>query len=111
MASSSSILESAIQETAQGTSTQQEAPAYEIKGRTTSLEEWELTIQVERPVDFASLLHHGCDIMEYYESQDLGHYFSMLNGPTYDNLEKHFWVRAYVYDKHAAKCEEAESLD
>jgi len=31
MASSSSIPESAIQETTQGTSTQQEAPAYEIK--------------------------------------------------------------------------------
>jgi len=62
MASSSSVPESAIQETTQGTSTQQEAPAYEIKGRTMSLEEWELTVQVERYVDFASLLHHGCDI-------------------------------------------------
>jgi len=90
MASSSSIPESAIQETAQGTSSQQEALAYEIKGRTMSLEEWELTVQVERPVDFASLLHHGCDIVEYYESQDLGHYFSMLNGPTYENLVKNF---------------------
>jgi len=110
MASSSSIPESAIQETTQGTSTQQEAPAYEIKGRTMSLEEWELTVQVERPVDFTSLLRHGCDIMEYYESQDLGHYFSMLNGPTYENLVKHFWVRASVYDKHAAKMEEPEKV-
>ena len=50
MASSSSIPESAIQETTQGTCTQQEAPAYEIKGKTMSLEEWELTVQVERPV-------------------------------------------------------------
>ena len=62
MASSSSVPESSIQETTQGTSTQQEAPAYEIKGRTMSLEEWELTVQVERPIDFASLLHHGYDI-------------------------------------------------
>jgi len=75
-----------------------------------SLEEWELTVQVERPVDFASLLHHGCDIMEYYESQDLSHYFNMLNGPTYENLVKHLWVRASVYDKHAAKMEEAEKV-
>jgi len=66
MASSSSVPESAIQDTTQGTSTQQEAPAYEIKGRTMSLEEWELTVRVERPVDFASLLHHGCDIKECY---------------------------------------------
>ena len=110
MASSSSVLESAIQETTQGTSTQQEAPTYEIKGRTMSLEEWELTVQVERPVDFAYLLHHGCDIKEYYESQDLIHYFNMLNGPTYENLVKHFWARASVYDKHVAKLEEAEKV-
>jgi len=90
MASSSSVSESTIQETTQGTSTQQESPAYEIKGRTMSLEEWELTVQVERPVDFTSLLHHGCDIKQYYESQDLIHYFNMLNSPTYENLVKHF---------------------
>jgi len=75
-----------------------------------TFEEWELTVQVERPVDFASLLHHGCDIMEYYESQDFGHYFSMLNGPTYENLVKYLWVRATVYDKHAAKMKEAEKV-
>ena len=68
MASSSSVLESAIQDTTQGTSTQQELSAYEVRGRTMSLEEWELTVQVERPVDFTSLLHHGCDIKGYYES-------------------------------------------
>jgi len=39
MASSSSVQESAIQETTQGTSTQQEDPTYEINGRTMSLEE------------------------------------------------------------------------
>jgi len=56
-----------------------------------SLEEWDLTIQVESPVDFASLIHHGFDIVEFYEAQDLGDYFSMLNGPTYESLVKHFW--------------------
>jgi len=110
MASSCSVPELAIQNTNQGTSTQQEAPAYEIKGRTMSLEERELTFQVERPVDFASLLHHGCDIKEYYESHDLIHYFNMLNGPTYENLVKHLWVRASIYDKHAAKLEESEKV-
>jgi len=29
----------------------------------------------------------------------------MLNGPTYENLVRHFWVRASVYDKHAAQQE------
>jgi len=65
---------------------------------------------VERLVDFASLLHHGCNIKGYYESQDLIHYFNMLNGPTYENLVKHFWVRASVFDKYAAKLEEAEKV-
>jgi len=65
MASSSSVPESTTQEIAQGTSTQQETPAYEIKGRTMSLEEWELTVQVQSPVDFASLAYHGCNIKEF----------------------------------------------
>jgi len=57
---------SAVHKSVQGTSSHQEAPAYEIKGRTMSLEEWDLTVQVERPVDFASLIKHGCDIVEFY---------------------------------------------
>ena len=97
---------SAVQESVQGISSIQEAPAYEIKGRTMSLEEWDLTVQVERPIDFASLIHHGCEIVEFYEAQDLGSYFSMLNGPTYESLVKHLWVRASVYDKQVAKLEE-----
>jgi len=58
MAFSSSVPESTMQETAQGTSTQ-EAQAYEIKGRTMSLEEWDLKVQVENLVDFTSLSYHG----------------------------------------------------
>jgi len=110
MASSSSVLESTIQDTTQGTSTQQEAPTYEIRGRTMSLEEWDLHVQVERPVDFISLALNDCNIKEYYESQDLIHYFNMLNGPTYENLVRHFCVRASVYDKHAAKQEMDEKI-
>jgi len=75
-----------------------------------SLEEWDLTVQVERPVDFASLIKNVCDIVDYYEAQELGPYFSMLNGPTYESLVKHFLVRASVYDKHAAKLEEQEKV-
>ena len=55
---------SAVQESNQGTSANQEAPTYEIKGRTMSLEELDLTIHVERPVDFASLIKNGYDIVD-----------------------------------------------
>jgi len=118
MASSSSIPESNMQETVQGTSSQeiaqgsstQEAPAYEIKGRTMSLEEWDLTVQVESPVDFTSLSYYGFNIKEYNESQDLMHYFNMLNGPIYMTLVRHLWVRAHVYDRKAAQQEMNEKV-
>jgi len=110
MAFSSSIPKSAMQDTTQGTSTQQETLTYDIKGRTMSLEEWDLNVQVERPVDFIFLAHHGCDIRSYYEAQGLMDYFNMLNGATYENLVRHFWVRAHVYDKKAAKLEETEKI-
>ena len=34
----------------------------------------------------------------------------MLIGATYENLIKCFWVRAEVYDVHAAKMEEHEKV-
>jgi hypothetical protein len=88
----------------------QEAPVYEIKGRTMSLEEWELKNQTENPVDFTSLVYHGSDIRSYYEIQGLMKYFNMLNGPTYKTLVRHFLVRAHVYDRNAAKLEEIEKV-
>jgi hypothetical protein len=88
-------------------STSQEAPAYEIAGRTMALEEWDLVIQTENPVDFDSLAFHGCDIRSYYEKQDLMHYFDMLNGPTYTTIVRHFWVRASVYVKATSEAEES----
>jgi len=54
------------------------------------LEEGELTVQVENPVDFISLTHHKCDLTNYLKYQDLGGYFNMLNGPTYENLVRYF---------------------
>ena len=71
---------SATQETG---SSNQKAPVYEIRGRTMTLEEWELVVQVESPVDFLSLAHHGCDLIDIYQAQGLMDYFGMLNGPTY----------------------------
>jgi len=71
-------------------SSNQEVSAYEIRGRTMSLEEWELNVQVENPMDFLSLAHHGCDLRGIYQAQDLMDYFGMLNGPTYLSLVRHF---------------------
>jgi len=34
----------------------------------------------------------------------------MLNGPSYENLVKHLWVRAEVFDNHAARMEEYEKV-
>jgi len=61
-------------------------------------------------VDFISLAHHGCELRDIYHVQDLDEYFGMLNGPTYMNLVRHFWVRAQVYDRKAAQMEIDEKI-
>jgi len=98
---------SATQETG---SSNQKAPVYEIRGRTMTLEEWELVVQVESPVDFLSLARHGCDLRDIYQAQGLMDYFGMLSGPTYLTLVRHFWVRAQLYDQKAAKLEMDEKV-
>jgi len=75
-----------------------------------SLEEWELNVQVENPVDLLSLAHHGCDLRSIYQAQDLMEYFRMLNGPTYLTLVRHFWVRAEIYDLKASQLEMEEKI-
>jgi len=67
-----------------------------------SLEEWQLNVQVENPVDFISVAYHGCELRDIYQAQDLVDYFGMLNGPTYLSLVRHFWVRGQVYDRKAS---------
>jgi len=84
--------------------------AYQIKGRTMKLEGWELTVQVESPVDFLSLAHHRCELKNYFRAQGLDDYFCILSGPTYENLIKYLWVRAEIYDSHVAKMEEHETF-
>jgi len=75
-----------------------------------SLEEWELNVQVENPVDLLSLAHHGCDLRGIYQAQDLMDYFGMINGPTYLTLVRHFWVRAQIYDLKASQLEMDEKV-
>jgi hypothetical protein len=53
----------------QGTSMQvATGDAYQIRGRTMSLEKWELDVQVENLVDFISLAYHGCELRGYYHA-------------------------------------------
>ena len=72
------------------------------------LQEHQLIIQVENPVDFKSLMFHGCDIENFYATQGWKPYFKMLNGPTYKALVRHFWVRASIFDRNVAAEEERE---
>jgi len=104
MASSSSVQESGNlnQQVAQ----QPERAAYLLSGSTMKIQEHQLKIQVENPVDFMSLMFHRCDIKEFYAAQGWLQYFKLLNGPTYKALVRHFWVKASIYDKKAAKEEE-----
>jgi hypothetical protein len=111
MASSSSqqdILESIMQEVPESTS--QEAPAYEIAGRTMNIEEWDLTIQTENLVDLESLAFHGCNIKSFYEAQGLMDYFTMFNGPTYEAFVRHFWVWASIFNGAASEAEERQKV-
>jgi len=75
-----------------------------------SLEEWELNVQVENPVDLLSLAHHGCVLRGIYQEQDLMDYFGMLNGATYLTLVRHLWVRAQIYDLKASQLEMDEKV-
>ena len=74
---------------------------YLIKPKTMAIPLESFEVQVESPVDFASL---------QMVAQQLFDYFRMLNGPTYVKLVKDFWVRAEVYDQKAAKLEETQAV-
>jgi hypothetical protein len=62
-----------------------------------------LIVQVESPVDFASLKKYKVNMEGLIETQKLSEYFKMLNGPTYVNLVKDFWLKAEVYNGKPAK--------
>jgi hypothetical protein len=70
-----------------------------------------LIIQKESPVDFTSLERYKVDMEAFVKPQKLYGYFRMLNGPTYENLVKDFWLRAEVYDMEAAKFEEKQVVE
>jgi len=83
---------------------------YLIKPKTMSIPIESFEVQVESPVDFASLKKNGMNLEAEINVQQLFEYFNMLNGPTYSKLVKDFWVRAEVYDLEAVLDEEDEAM-
>ena len=69
-----------------------------------------LVVQIESPVDFGSLKRNKVDMEAFISAQKMAGYFQMLNGPTYVNLVKEFWIRAEVFDADSAKAEEKEAV-
>jgi len=69
-----------------------------------------LDLQIESPVDFASLKRNDVDMEALISAQKMFDYFHMLNGPTYVNLVKEFWIRTEVCDVETAKSQENQAV-
>ena len=83
---------------------------YLIKPKTMAIPLESFEVQVESPVDFASLKRNGMNLEAEMVAQQMFPYFEMLNGPTFVTLVKDFWIRAEVYDLDEAKDEEPEAV-
>ncbi|KAK2437749.1 hypothetical protein QL285_022606 [Trifolium repens] len=60
----------------------------------------DLTFAIENPVDFESLRVNGFpEVKTRFERQGMMYYFDMLNGPTYGEVVKEFWMKASVITK------------
>jgi len=82
----------------------------QIKSKTMAIPTESLEVQIESPVDFASLKRNGMCLETMISAQELFPYFHMLNGPTYVEPVKDFWVRAEVYDEEASMNEEIQAV-
>jgi len=84
--------------------------SYLIKPKTMAIPLESFDVQIESPVDFASLKRNEMNLEALISAQKLFDYFRMLNGPTYVNLVKDIWVRAEVLDQEAASSEERQAM-
>jgi len=82
----------------------------QIKAKTMTVPTESLEVQIESPVDFPSLNRNEMWLESLISAQELFPYFYMLNGPTYVELVKDFWVRAEVYDEEASMNEEIQEV-
>ncbi|KAK2389517.1 hypothetical protein QL285_063102 [Trifolium repens] len=62
----------------------------------------DLQFAVENPVDFEGLRVNGFpEVKELFEKQGLMYYFDILNGPTYTELIKEFWMKTSVVTRES----------
>jgi hypothetical protein len=60
----------------------------------------DLTFAIENPVNFESLRVNGFpEIKDRFERQGMLYYFDVMNGPTYSDLIKEFWMTASIITK------------
>ncbi|WJX67121.1 NADH:ubiquinone reductase (H(+)-translocating) [Trifolium repens] len=60
----------------------------------------ELTVSIENPVDLESIrVNNFSEVVHLLKRQGLEYYFDILNGPTYIDLVKEFWMKASVITK------------
>jgi hypothetical protein len=60
----------------------------------------DLQFAIENPVDFESQRVNGFSkVNDRFERQGMMYYFDMLNGPTYNEVVKEFWMKASVITK------------
>ena len=82
----------------------------QIKSKTMAIPSESFEVQIESSVDFTYLNRNGMNLDALIAAQELFPYFHMLNGPTYVELVKDFWVRAEVYDEEASINEELQAV-
>ena len=83
---------------------------YLLKPKSMAIPLESFDVQIESPVNFASLKRNGMDLEALITVQEMFPCFEMLNGPTYVTLVKDFWIRAEVYDVEVALNEEDKAM-
>ncbi|WJX18173.1 hypothetical protein P8452_08001 [Trifolium repens] len=60
----------------------------------------DLNLAIENPVDLDGLRVNGfANVVNLFKRQGLEYYFDLLNGPTYTEMVKQFWMKATVINK------------
>jgi hypothetical protein len=60
----------------------------------------DLNVAIENPVDLEGLRVNGfSEVVDLFKRQGLEYYVDVMNGPTYTELVKEFWMKASVINK------------
>ncbi|KAK2352172.1 hypothetical protein QL285_096486 [Trifolium repens] len=60
----------------------------------------DLNLAIENPVDLEGIRVNGfANVVNLFKRQGLEYYFDLLNGPTYTELVKEFWMKATIINK------------